>query len=128
MKTSIHPPSGLRIGIGDWLDRSRCHLEGKPTQFFYPPEGGLDEANAAKRFCQECETRIECLEVGMYEPFGVWGGLSITERVELRDIARARGLTIRQALRIPKVERRSIARELNPDRRPRSNRLWIKLR
>lgn len=128
MRTSIHPPAGTRLGIGDWLERARCHIEDMPTDFFFPPEGGAEEARMAKRFCEECETRMECLTVGMYESFGIWGGLSIAERVELRDVARGRGLSVRQALRIPRLERKAIVAETVDVANRRNTRLWMMLK
>ena len=39
----------------------------------------------AKLTCvRECPFREECLEVGLDEPFGVWGGYSPEERAKLR--------------------------------------------
>lgn len=35
---------------------------------------------AAKLVCAGCPVRAKCLEVGLFEPWGVWGGLSTDER------------------------------------------------
>lgn len=40
------------------------------------------EANvhAAKAVCARCPVSAKCLEVGLFEPWGVWGGLTTAER------------------------------------------------
>lgn len=35
---------------------------------------------AAKAVCARCPVAGECLEVGIFEPWGVWGGLTTEER------------------------------------------------
>jgi hypothetical protein len=45
------------------------------------------DVKAAKRICNQgcpATTRSKCLELGMSEDSGVWGGLSTYERVRLR--------------------------------------------
>lgn len=45
----------------------------------------------AKSVCARCHLRSECLERGLDEPFGIWGGLDESERRRLR-AQRARGV------------------------------------
>lgn len=66
----------------DWQDRGLC-AEVDPDLFF-PEKGG--SVREAKRVCARCPVRVECLEEALAndERFGVWGGLSETDRRRLR--------------------------------------------
>jgi WhiB family redox-sensing transcriptional regulator len=66
----------------DWRERALC-AQTDPEAFF-PPKGG--STREAKRMCQVCEVRPECLEyaVAHDERFGIWGGLSERERRKLK--------------------------------------------
>lgn len=50
---------------------------------FFPEKGG--SSKEAKKICQRCEVRDECLQWALDndEEFGVWGGLSRSERKKL---------------------------------------------
>jgi WhiB family redox-sensing transcriptional regulator len=65
-----------------WRDRALC-CQTDPDAFF-PEQGG--SVREAKRICQGCEVRTECLEYALShdERFGVWGGLSERERRRLK--------------------------------------------
>ncbi|WP_089299864.1 MULTISPECIES: WhiB family transcriptional regulator [Haloechinothrix] len=66
----------------DWQERALC-AQTDPEAFF-PEKGG--STREAKRICQGCEVRTECLEYALAhdERFGIWGGLSERERRKLR--------------------------------------------
>src|ERR1700760_655184 len=51
---------------------------------FFPEKGG--STREAKRICQGCDVRSECLEYALAhdERFGIWGGLSERERRKLK--------------------------------------------
>lgn len=51
---------------------------------FFPEKGG--STREAKRICDSCEVRSECLDYALQndERFGIWGGLSERERRKLR--------------------------------------------
>ena len=51
---------------------------------FFPEKGG--STREAKRICDGCEVRSECLDYALAndERFGIWGGLSERERRKLR--------------------------------------------
>lgn len=51
---------------------------------FFPEKGG--STREAKRICDGCEVRSECLDYALQndERFGIWGGLSERERRKLR--------------------------------------------
>lgn len=51
---------------------------------FFPEKGG--STREAKRICEACEVRRQCLDYAMAndERFGIWGGLSERERRRMR--------------------------------------------
>ncbi|WP_051198420.1 WhiB family transcriptional regulator [Gordonia shandongensis] len=65
-----------------WQDRALC-AQTDPEAFF-PEKGG--STREAKRICQSCEVKAECLEYALHndERFGIWGGLSERERRRLK--------------------------------------------
>jgi WhiB family transcriptional regulator, redox-sensing transcriptional regulator len=68
-----------------WADGAMC-LQAEPDTFF-PEKGG--STREAKRICQMCTVRAECLEYALVndERFGIWGGLSERERRKLKRMA-----------------------------------------
>ena len=69
-------------GAFAWQEEALC-AQTDPEAFF-PEKGG--STREAKRVCQGCSVRTECLEyaLGNDERFGIWGGLSERERRKLR--------------------------------------------
>lgn len=69
-------------GALSWQERALC-AQTDPEAFF-PEKGG--STREAKRVCEACEVRQECLEYALEhdERFGIWGGLSERERRRLR--------------------------------------------
>ena len=65
-----------------WREQALC-AQTDPESFF-PDKGG--STREAKRVCQGCEVRAECLEYALAndERFGIWGGLSERERRRLK--------------------------------------------
>ena len=58
-----------------------------PEMFFLPK--GLQatmEMRMAKKLCEECPVKAECLTYALEanEPYGIWGGLTPSERGRLR--------------------------------------------
>ena len=68
-----------------WQDRALC-AQTDPEAFF-PEKGG--STREAKRVCNGCEVRSECLDYALAndERFGIWGGLSERERRKLKRAA-----------------------------------------
>jgi WhiB family redox-sensing transcriptional regulator len=66
----------------DWQQEALCAQTG--ADFFFPEPGS--SVREAKRICGMCPIRSVCLEYALDndERFGVWGGLSEKERLELR--------------------------------------------
>lgn len=77
----MHIDSSTSIAFA-WQQRALCAQVG--SEFFFPEPGS--SVREAKRICQLCEMRPACLEYALAndERFGVWGGLSEQERLELR--------------------------------------------
>ena len=74
----------------EWRELARCRSY--PAVLFFglddmesPAERRIRE-EAAKRVCEECEVRTECLEYALAtkEPYGIWGGLTEIERKSRR--------------------------------------------
>ena len=69
-----------------WEDSAAC--KGRSDLFFVTvPHSGRIPGNsydAAKMLCAQCPVKADCLQAGMNEVHGVWGGLSPTERQDLR--------------------------------------------
>ncbi|WP_374115846.1 WhiB family transcriptional regulator [Kineococcus sp. TRM81007] len=82
----VAPPptglSGLTPEDPGWQELALC-AQTDPEAFF-PEKGG--STREAKRVCQSCEVRQECLEYALAhdERFGIWGGLSERERRRLK--------------------------------------------
>lgn len=63
----------------DWENRAACI--GENPDLFYPDTAAYKEAKA---ICARCDVRSECLEKGMGEDRGIWGGTTERERRKLR--------------------------------------------
>lgn len=75
-------PVLAEIEVPSWMDLALC-AETDPEAFF-PEKGG--STRDAKRVCQACEVRAECLEYALEtdQRFGIWGGMSERERRRLK--------------------------------------------
>jgi WhiB family transcriptional regulator, redox-sensing transcriptional regulator len=73
----------------DWRDAAAC-ASLDPESLFSETGDGHD---AAKRVCETCSVRVECLKYTLNndEQFGVWGGLTRKERLALGDQQDAAG-------------------------------------
>ena len=65
----------------DWRERALCAQT--DPEAFHPEKGG--STREAKKVCQSCEVREECLHWALdtKERYGIWGGLSERERRKL---------------------------------------------
>lgn len=72
----------FRQAENEWQEQALC-AQTDPEAFF-PDKGG--STREAKRICQACAVRDECLEYALAndERFGIWGGLSERERRRLQ--------------------------------------------
>lgn len=68
----------------DWLPKALC--KNKNIDLWYPP---LDSDNpdkyygVAREVCRRCPVWNECLDTGITETWGMWGGLTPLERTVL---------------------------------------------
>lgn len=74
--------------IYSWQMQGACR--GMDSGFFFHPEGERGPAKAnreaqAKQVCQTCPVIEECRRhaLSVQEPYGVWGGLSESDRDEI---------------------------------------------
>lgn len=74
-----------------WQEQAACRDLGTARFFHHDGERGPERARlerAAKAICATCPVRLTCRThaLAVPEPYGVWGGLSETERQQiLRD-------------------------------------------
>lgn len=89
-----------------WKQHAECR--GLNPDMFLPTRGDNRALEAAKRVCNRCPVRTECLDYAlkMNERTGVWGGVSERQRREMRRKLNPAGPTITHR----------IVTELNPDR------------
>lgn len=55
-------------------------------ELWFPESGGESHAQRqAKKYCQECPVRAECLAFALAnrEEYGIWGGLTVRERQKI---------------------------------------------
>ena len=70
-----------------WMDEALCTQA--PAEMFFPDDTDHAMAFKAKRICRECPVKQTCLEFGLHQQHGVWGGLTPRERQRLRKGAAA---------------------------------------
>ena len=88
---------GPNADLWDWQLHGACR--GMDSAFFFHPEGERGPARAhretrAKQVCGSCPVLEQCRRhaLAAHEPYGVWGGLSESER---DDMIRDRDRTLR---------------------------------
>ena len=66
-----------------WMDDARC--TDTDPELWFPELDSVWRARAAKRICEKCPVKKECLDYALVNRFrdGIWGGLSPTERNRL---------------------------------------------
>ncbi len=50
---------------------------------FYAEDDEPELQAEAKAYCKDCPAQRGCLQAGLAEPFGIWGGKTTTERRNL---------------------------------------------
>ncbi|MDK6566343.1 WhiB family transcriptional regulator [Corynebacterium pyruviciproducens] len=76
---------GPSLSLWDWQTHGSCR--GKDSSYFFHPEGERGRArtrreNRAKAICNSCPVLEQCRQhaLKVAEPYGIWGGLSESER------------------------------------------------
>ena len=65
-----------------WMDDALC-LDVDPD-FFHPEEKGGRQGAEIRKFCAPCPVRVECLEHGLRDEHGWFGGMSPLDRQRMR--------------------------------------------
>ncbi|WP_435859465.1 WhiB family transcriptional regulator [Streptomyces tanashiensis] len=70
-----------------WAWQRAAACRGLGTEMFFPPDGERGKSRvmrekAAKAVCDRCPGQAQCLQhaVSAAEPYGVWGGRTVSER------------------------------------------------
>jgi hypothetical protein len=50
------------------------------AELFFSERGHAEMSKIAKAICADCQVRSQCLEYGLHELFGIWGGLAPKSR------------------------------------------------
>lgn len=79
---------GPNADLWDWQLHAACR--GMSSSYFFHPEGERGPARArreakAKAICSRCPALLECRRhaLQVHEPYGIWGGLSESERQQI---------------------------------------------
>lgn len=89
-------------GMQEWSSQANCN--GLNVHAFFV-DGRKPEASQAKRICMDCPVRWQCLEDGILEEYGIWGGLIRNERTHLLRLLQDNKPT---EAYLEKVDRRSL--------------------
>ena len=65
----------------EWIHDALCAQIGTP-ELWFPAKGGT--AEPAKNICRDCPVQPQCLDYGMDQEFGIYGGYSPRERRAMR--------------------------------------------
>jgi WhiB family transcriptional regulator, redox-sensing transcriptional regulator len=72
------------VGIPTWTIAASCTQV--PGDMWFPDNGVDQNVAEVKAMCRNCPVRLQCLEYALanHEHFGIWGGLTVKERRDLR--------------------------------------------
>jgi Transcription factor WhiB len=82
-----------------WKKNALCRTpDSSLVDIFYPQAGthGGNHLIAPREYCLRCPVRYDCLEFGLEEPFGVWGGHSPSQRRRIVSMVK-KGSTLKEA-------------------------------
>jgi WhiB family transcriptional regulator, redox-sensing transcriptional regulator len=103
----------------DWKLDAACR--GTDPDLFFPERG--EATWPAKAICADCPVADDCLDAGMWEKFGIWGGLSERQRRRHRAGQRRRVLAATADAApapVPAVPAAMVVDELEAARRARA--------
>lgn len=83
------PPIILRYinRVEKWAHHAACKDVQDPDIFYRNSKQNIEKA---KEFCDRCSVRRQCLDQGMEEGDGIWGGQTTKQRKQLRRDPQAR--------------------------------------
>ena len=70
----------MPLADNSWMEHAAC--KSAPTEIFFPDRGG--SIAEALSYCDRCPVRAECLEHGLWDVEGIFGGTGDTERRVIR--------------------------------------------
>lgn len=81
-----HLMSLIPVRSQTWMDEAACAKIGAPDLWFPHPGQVSTESRAVVDVCRGCPVRLDCLQFALDngEQHGIWGGLTVTERDQLR--------------------------------------------
>jgi hypothetical protein len=75
----------FKIAVSDdWMDFAAC--KGAPPELFFSDESNAKMVAAAKIVCNRCPVSDPCGDMAMRFTFGIWGGMTASERMMLRKL------------------------------------------
>ena len=79
----------MTMQLPDWMADAKCAFSGLDPETWFPERQQAVKA-IAKRICQTCPVRQECLDFADQEGYddGIWGGLDRDERKKLKNTKR----------------------------------------
>lgn len=69
-----------------WKQQALCR--GMDPELFFPERGANTDFRVAQAVCRECPVRSDCLEYGLVERFGIWGGEGEISRRRIKVLRR----------------------------------------
>lgn len=77
----------LDLTVPQWHKQAACK-DAKDPDLWHPEPGERDREVRAKKICERCPVKKECLEDALSRPvakdYGIWGGTSANERIKIR--------------------------------------------
>ena len=76
------PPVPVRFPLRprpDWFDEAACRGVG-PDPFF----ARTGQPLTGRAYCEDCRVAVQCATLGTGEDHGLWGGLSVNQRLAIR--------------------------------------------
>ena len=79
----------MTMQLPDWMADAECAIGGHDKDLWFP-ESGNYHIKQAKRICQTCPVKQQCLDFADREGYddGIWGGLDRDERKKLKNSKR----------------------------------------
>jgi WhiB family redox-sensing transcriptional regulator len=101
---NIIRPEAPRPLASDWDWQQEAACREFPTEMFFHPDGERgprrkNRENAAKAVCASCPVIQACRKqaLALHEPYGIWGGLSEDDRLEIINQRENQELTVASA-------------------------------